>query len=165
MEIDGQCHCGRGDLSGRHRACEKVSICHCTDCQNLTGSPYRVTVICSEEQVRMTGAPAKIYAKTGDNGRRRFQHFCEGCGSPLFTSGDGGPDDWGIRWGSIRQRDQLKPLRDNLVPLRSALDQRYQGFAWTVGRRTQPDQPEVSNPCIKGGRRAKQAARAASSAG
>jgi hypothetical protein len=59
----------------------------------------------------MTGAPAKIYAKTGDNGRARFQHFCEGCGSPLFTSGDGGPDDWGIRWGSIRQRDQLKPAR------------------------------------------------------
>jgi hypothetical protein len=40
-----------------------------------------------------------------------FPDFCEGCGSPLFTSGDGGPDDWGIRWGSIRQRDQLKPAR------------------------------------------------------
>jgi hypothetical protein len=110
MEIDGQCHCGRvtyrADIDPA-----KVSICHCTDCQNLTGSPYRVTVICSEQQLRMTGAPAKIYAKTGDNGRTRFQHFCEACGSPLFTSGDGGPDDWGIRWGSIRQRDQLKPAR------------------------------------------------------
>ena len=99
MEIDGQCHCGRvtyrADIDPK-----KVSICHCTDCQNLTGSPYRVTVICSEEQVRMTGAPAKVYAKTGDNGRTRFQHFCGACGSPLFTSGDGGPDDWGIRWAA-----------------------------------------------------------------
>ena len=99
MEIDGQCHCGRvtyrADIDPA-----KVSICHCTDCQNLTGSPYRVTVICSEQQLRMTGAPAKVYAKTGDNGRTRCQHFCEGCGSPLFTSCDGGPDDWGIRWGS-----------------------------------------------------------------
>ena len=95
MEIDGQCHCGRvtyrADIDPA-----KVSICHCTDCQNLTGSPYRVTVICSEEQIRLTGVAAKIYAKTGDNGRTRFQHFCEECGSPLFTSGDGGPDDWGI---------------------------------------------------------------------
>ena len=59
----------------------------------------------------MTGEPAKVYAKTGDNDQIRFQHFCAQCGSPLFTSGDGGPDDWGIRWGSIRQRDQLKPVR------------------------------------------------------
>jgi hypothetical protein len=42
----------------------------------------------------------------------RFQHFCPECGSPLFTSGEeGGPDDFGIRWGSIRQRDQLPPKR------------------------------------------------------
>ena len=59
----------------------------------------------------MTGAPAKIYAKIGDNGRTRFQHFCAGCGSPLFTSGEGGPEDWGIRWGSFRQRGQLEPAR------------------------------------------------------
>jgi hypothetical protein len=68
MKIDGQCHCGRityeADVDpGR------VSICHCTDCQALTGSPYRVTVICSAEQVRMSGKALKVYAKTGDNGR------------------------------------------------------------------------------------------------
>ena len=54
MEIDGQCHCGRvtyrADIDPA-----KVSICHCTDCQNLTGSPYRVTVLCSAAQIRMTG--------------------------------------------------------------------------------------------------------------
>jgi len=42
----------------------------------------------------------------------RFQHFCGDCGSPLFTSGEGDQaDDWGIRWGSIRQRDALRPVR------------------------------------------------------
>ena len=110
MKIDGQCHCGRvryqADIDPAN-----VSVCHCTDCQNLTGSPYRVTVICSAHQVRMTGEAARVYAKTGDNGRTCFQHFCAECGSPLFTSGDGGPEDWGIRWGSIRQRDQLTPRR------------------------------------------------------
>ena len=59
----------------------------------------------------MTGNAPKIYAKSGDNGRARFQHFCGECGSPLFTSGEGGPDDWGIRWGNIRQRDRLRPMR------------------------------------------------------
>jgi hypothetical protein len=110
MKIDGQCHCGlvtyEADIDP-----SKVSICHCTDCQVLTGSPYRVTVICSADQIRITGKPAKIYPKTGDNGRTRFQHFCGQCGSPLFTSGEAGPDDWGIRWGGIRQRAALKPVR------------------------------------------------------
>jgi hypothetical protein len=110
MNIEGQCHCGavtyQADIDP-----ERVSICHCTDCQVLTGSPFRVTVICSGDQIRMTGKPPKIYPKTGDNGRTRFQHFCPECGSPLFTSGEGGPEDWGIRWGSIRQRDQLQPMR------------------------------------------------------
>ena len=90
MNIDGQCHCGsvtyQADIDP-----ERVSICHCTDCQVLTGSPYRVTVICSGEQIRMTGKVPKVYAKTGDNGRTRFQHFCPECGSPLFTSGEGIP--------------------------------------------------------------------------
>ncbi len=46
MKIDGHCHCGlvtyEADIDPK-----RVSICHCTDCQSLTGSPYRVTVICS----------------------------------------------------------------------------------------------------------------------
>lgn len=88
MQIDGQCHCGlvtyRAEIDP-----QLVSICHCTDCQMLTGSPYRVTVICSAGQVHITGAAPKIYARTGDNGRTRFQHFCAECGSPLFTSDEG----------------------------------------------------------------------------
>jgi hypothetical protein len=109
VNIDGQCHCGLVSYQAEIDP-ERVSICHCTDCQRLTGLPYRVTVICPGEQIRMTGMAPKVYAKTGDNGRTRFQYFCPECGSPIFTSGDGEPD-WGIRWGSIRQRHLLKPTR------------------------------------------------------
>jgi hypothetical protein len=110
MHVDGRCHCGLVTYEAEIDP-QAVSVCHCTDCQSLTGSPYRVTVICTGEQIRMTGKPPKIYAKTGDR-RTRFQHFCIECGSPLFTSGEGNEaDDWGIRWGSIRQRDRLKPAR------------------------------------------------------
>ncbi|MBV9561261.1 MAG: GFA family protein [Bradyrhizobium sp.] len=110
MRIDGRCHCGRVTYEAEIDP-ERVSVCHCTDCQSLTGSPYRVTVICDGDAVRMTGASARVYAKTADNGRTRYQHFCGECGSPLFTHGEGVPDDWGIRWGSIRQRGALRPRR------------------------------------------------------
>ena len=111
MQIDGQCHCGRIAYEAEIDP-DQVSVCHCTDCQALTGSPFRVTVLCDAGQVRLTRGTPKIYAKSGDNGRTWFQRFCADCGSPLFTSGDGGgPQDWGIRWGSIRQRRELKPKR------------------------------------------------------
>ena len=110
MQIDGQCHCGRVAYEAEIDP-EAVSICHCTDCQSLTGSPFRVTVLCDAGQVRLTRGQPKLYAKTGDNGRRWIQHFCGDCGSPLFTRGEGGPLDFGIRWGSIRQRRELQPVR------------------------------------------------------
>jgi hypothetical protein len=108
--IDGGCHCGRIAYEAEIDP-DLVSVCHCTDCQLLTGSPFRVTVICSAEQVRLTAGTPKLYTKLGDSGRPRHQHFCGECGAPLFTSGAGGPDDWGIRWGSIRQRAELRPRR------------------------------------------------------
>jgi hypothetical protein len=110
MHVDGQCRCGRvtfiADIDP-----QAVSICHCNDCQALTGSPFRLTVLCSGSQIHTTGSP-KIYAKSGHNGRLRYQHFCGECGSPLFSSGEGEhTDDWGIRWGAIRQRAALRPTR------------------------------------------------------
>jgi hypothetical protein len=45
MHIDGECHCGRVTHEAEIDPA-RSSICHCTDCQPLTGSPYRVTAIC-----------------------------------------------------------------------------------------------------------------------
>lgn len=110
MKIDGQCHCGNVTYDAEIDP-SRVSICHCTDCQMLTGSAYRVTAITARDSIRVTGAP-KLYMKIGDNGRRRLQYFCPECGSPLFTAGEGADaDEWGIRWGSIRQRRALAPKR------------------------------------------------------
>ncbi|MDX3926649.1 MAG: GFA family protein [Shinella sp.] len=111
MHIDGQCHCGHVTYEAEIDP-DAVSICHCLDCQRLTGSPYRVTAITGREKLRLTGAMPKIYAKTADSGRKRLQYFCPECGTPLFTTGTGeDAQSWGIRWGSIRQRGMLSPKR------------------------------------------------------
>lgn len=104
MRIDGGCHCGRIAYEVEIDPA-RVSICHCTDCQMLTGSPFRVTA----GAIRLVTGMPRRYAKRGDSGRLREQHFCGDCGTPLFSSGEGGLGDWGIRWGSIRQRSALHP--------------------------------------------------------
>jgi hypothetical protein len=119
MKIDGQCHCGYVTYEAEIDP-ERVTICHCTDCQRLTGSPYRVTVRALPGDILLTGNPPKIYTKTGASGRKRLQYFCPECGSPLFTSGEDAENTpWGIRWGSINQRRELVPTRQ--IWLRSAV--------------------------------------------
>lgn len=120
MHIDGQCHCGHVRYEAEIDP-DKISICHCTDCQTLTGSAFRVTALLAKNTIRLTGNEPKIYRKTAENGRIRLQYFCPECGTPLFTNGEGDDaESWGIRIGTIRQRRELFPKRQ--VWRRSALD-------------------------------------------
>ncbi|CAN7269257.1 GFA family protein [Pararhizobium sp. LjRoot255] len=111
MHIDGNCHCGALSFEAEIDPNE-VSICHCTDCQHLTGSVYRVTVSVPKENFRITAGEPKTYVKIAENGRTRFQMFCGSCGSPVYTTGtDEDAEEIGIRWGNIRQRRELAPRR------------------------------------------------------
>ncbi|MCA1438804.1 GFA family protein [Ensifer sp. IC4062] len=109
MRIDGQCHCGHVTYEAEIDP-DDVSICHCTDCQQLTGSAYRVTASTRRTSFRLTGAEPKLYVKIAENGRRRLQFFCPECGSPIYTTGtDEDAEEIGIRVGTINQRRALAP--------------------------------------------------------
>jgi hypothetical protein len=110
MRIDGGCHCGAIAYEAEVDP-ELTSICHCTDCQQLTGTAFRVTVPASE--YRITRGSPKVYVKTtADSGVHRAQAFCPECGSPLYaTSAGDGPKVYGVRVGTARQREQLVPRK------------------------------------------------------
>jgi hypothetical protein len=110
MRIDGQCHCGNLSYEAEIDPA-MVSICHCTDCQTLSGTVFRTAVPAPEAGFKMTGEPT-IYVKIGDSGGKRAQAFCPRCGSPIYASGVGdGPKVYMIRVGTARQRDQLVPQK------------------------------------------------------
>ena len=109
MKIDGGCHCGFIAFEAEADP-EKVLICHCSDCQTLSGAPYRAILFVEEKDFKLTGGQPKVYVKTADSGRRREQTFCPDCGSPLYAATEGAEDrTLGLRVGAIRQRDQLPP--------------------------------------------------------
>ncbi|HEV7252467.1 MAG TPA: GFA family protein [Mesorhizobium sp.] len=112
MKIEGSCHCGRVRFEANADP-ERVSICHCADCQSLTGSAFRVTVPVAEAELRMLGEEPKTYVKTtADSGNPRAQAFCPECGSPIYATSVGeGPKVYGIRVGTLRQRADLPPNR------------------------------------------------------
>ncbi len=111
MHIDGGCHCGNITYEAEIDP-EAVSICHCTDCQHLTGTAYRVNVRVRKEDLKMHGGKPKIYVKTAESGNQRAHAFCPECGTPLYsTSTDADPQTYGLRVGTARQRAQLPPKR------------------------------------------------------
>ena len=83
MKVDGGCHCGNIGLRGRGRP-PKVVICHCTDCQTLSGTAFRTVVPTSGHLKLLAGTP-KAYVKTGESGNKRVQTFCADCGSPIYS--------------------------------------------------------------------------------
>src|SRR6202008_1990598 len=111
MKIDGGCHCGRIAYEAVVGANE-VGICHCTDCQTLSGSAYRVTVPASAESFRLLRGEPKIYIKTAESGRQRVHGFCGDCGTPIYAmAAVSNPRGYGLRVGAIRQRADLPPQR------------------------------------------------------
>jgi hypothetical protein len=109
MQIDGGCHCGQIKFRAEIDP-EQVEICHCTDCQTLSGSAYRTVVPAEANSFELVSGKPKLYAKTAQDGSQRLQAFCGECGSPLYSAPPEGEKGYfGIRVGTINQRDQLVP--------------------------------------------------------
>jgi hypothetical protein len=108
MHIDGTCHCRSISFTAEVDPAHVV-LCHCSDCQVLSGSAFRMSVIAPIESLDVRGEP-KRYIKVADSGAQRAQLFCPECATPLFTMAAQNPTSVTIRLGSVRQRAQLVPV-------------------------------------------------------
>lgn len=124
MQVRGACHCQAVRLSAEVQP-SRVFVCHCTDCQVLSGSAFRVVARLVPGSLRVQGE-VKAYAKTAESGNVRWQYFCPECGTPLYA---GSPDGSGVatvRVGVLQERALLTPTaelwRRSALPWVDALD-------------------------------------------
>jgi len=89
MKIDGACHCGYITYVAEVDP-DKAGICHCTDCQTLSGSAFRMSVPAAKDAFSLRSGQPKIYVKTAESGAKRAQIF-------------------NIRIGTARQRAEVRP--------------------------------------------------------
>ena len=93
MRIDGKCHCGSITYEADVDPAE-VYVCHCTDCQAISGSPFRWAVPVAEAAFRLLSGKPKTYLKTTEGGAMSHQLFCPECASPLYSTSIGeGPGE------------------------------------------------------------------------
>lgn len=110
MKITGGCHCGNISYEAEIDP-EKIMVCHCTDCQTLSGTAFRSAAFTREGTFRLLSGELKIYLKTGSSGAKRQQSFCPECGTPIFSASDEpAPKTHSLRVGSIHQRDRVVPI-------------------------------------------------------
>jgi hypothetical protein len=106
-----------------------VRVCHCTDCQKLTGTAFRANIASVPGTFRLKTGTPKAYIKTAESGTKRAHAFCPECGTPISSvAPEPNPSTYGLRVGGIDQRSQfLPPFRQ--IWCRSALP-------WSMDLRT-----------------------------
>lgn len=110
MRVMGRCHCGKISYEAELDPAN-VSICHCSDCQMLSGSPYRVSVRVPAETFRMHSGEARVYVKTAESGAKRAHSFCPDCGTPLHSADVTNAKTYSLRVGCLDRRAELPPRR------------------------------------------------------
>ncbi|MEL0585005.1 MAG: GFA family protein [Candidatus Thiodiazotropha sp. (ex. Lucinoma kazani)] len=121
MKIEGKCHCGEITFSAEVEP-DQVFLCHCLDCQALSGSSFRTNIRAIEGTFKIESGAPKIYVKTAEDGAKRAQAFCPNCGSPIYA----GPEEdlnlqyVNMRVGLIKQKSRLKPNKQ--IWCRSSLE-------------------------------------------
>jgi hypothetical protein len=110
MKVEGRCHCGQITYQAVVDPLT-LSLCHCTDCQTLSGSPYRASVPAPVATFVLLSGKPQIYVKTADSGTKRAQAFCGTCGTPIYAAAPDKPTTYSLRLGAIKQRLAFSPAR------------------------------------------------------
>jgi len=109
MKVHGECHCGDIKFEAEVDPAN-ARICHCTDCQTMSGSAFRTGISAPAETLRMISGTPTRYIKTADSGIQRAHMFCGRCGTPVFSSSiDPHPTRYQLRIGMLKERHQLVP--------------------------------------------------------
>lgn len=106
MKVQGRCHCGAITYEAEVQP-GTVNVCHCNDCQMLTGSAFRANIAAPAVDFRILTGKPREYVKVADSGARRVHAFCENCGSPVYSCAPDNPQSYSLRLGALSEKQAL----------------------------------------------------------
>ena len=86
----------------------RVSICHCLNCQQRSGSLFAAQARWPREKVTIEG-PSTAWRRTGDEGTVGEFHFCPVCGTTVWYVAPVDGDTIAVATGAFRDPDFAKP--------------------------------------------------------
>jgi hypothetical protein len=107
--ITGRCMCGNLNYTADADPVVQA-VCHCTDCQRQTGSPFTVLVGVPRSALTVEGDTLGSFTTTGeDHGGQTQRNFCTACGAPVFSVAAVLPDLALLKSGSLDDSSWLEP--------------------------------------------------------
>jgi hypothetical protein len=92
--LEGGCLCGKVRFTARQRP-SRTFVCHCTFCQQVTGSAFYAEAIFPMEAVEFNAGELRQYEHVSENSRKKVHvHFCPSCGTTLGLTFE--------RWPEVR---------------------------------------------------------------
>ncbi len=86
--------------------------CHCRDCQIGSGSAFHAAVLAEESNLRLISGLIATYSKVADSGNTIARAFCPKCGTPLYWTGTGFPNQVVLAISSLDDADAIIPSRE-----------------------------------------------------
>jgi hypothetical protein len=83
----GTCYCGEVSVTATGKPLS-VSICHCTTCQQLGGSPFGVQSLHRPANFTINKPPEDLWSLQSSKNVTRYR--CQTCGSPVYATLNGG---------------------------------------------------------------------------
>ena len=109
-EQTATCRCGQ--LAVRVSGAPlRVSICHCHECQRRSGSAFAWQARWPAAAVKVAGESNSWHSNgdSGGGGGKATFNFCPHCGSTLFYTNDGLPDQIAVAVGGFAGQPQPPP--------------------------------------------------------
>lgn len=110
LPITGGCACGSIRYTCAREPLAMLN-CHCRDCQLSSGAPFASGIVVNTTDLEVTGTP-KTYAVAAGSGGSATRGFCANCGTPLFTSSSTNSGFTSIRFASLDDPSEFRPMLD-----------------------------------------------------
>ncbi|UZJ55471.1 hypothetical protein CBS101457_004791 [Exobasidium rhododendri] len=113
MTLSGSCLCGKTTVKVEGEAPQEQIACHCTDCQQSSGSAFSTNILVPQKDVNISGSVAQYDMKAA-SGNTVSRIFCGNCGSALSHKSKAFGDNQAIQTGSLRQTFSKVPIKTEL---------------------------------------------------
>lgn len=106
--MKAQCQCGRLSVTapGPSRG---VIVCHCSDCQRRSGSPFGALAYYPSEKLEIAGQATRYERPTATGGVSET-FFCATCGSTMYVRVGKQPTMLGVPVGAFCDPDYPPPM-------------------------------------------------------
>ena len=115
--LHGSCLCGKIKYE-IHGAPLIMYYCHCGTCRKATGSSFATNIAVRAEDLKIVAGREALASFESSPKKQRY--FCSGCGSPIYSHGEGTRGIVSVRCGTLDDDPGVRPAVHGYVASKAA---------------------------------------------